>query len=57
MYTGVSGTAVLRAADAMLRALGGSEIMLLFPASTVSAGPCARPPVFSITTIGPAFPA
>jgi hypothetical protein len=29
---GVSGTAVLRAADAMLRALGGDEVSLLFAA-------------------------
>jgi hypothetical protein len=28
---GVSGTALVRAADAMLRALGGDEVSLLFP--------------------------
>lgn len=32
MYTGMSKTAVARAADAMLRALGGTEIGVLFPA-------------------------
>jgi hypothetical protein len=33
---GVSGTALVRAADAMLRALGGAEISLLFPLTSAS---------------------
>ena len=33
---GISGNAVLRAADAMLRALGGSEISVLLPAVNIA---------------------
>jgi hypothetical protein len=33
---GVSGSAVLRAADAMLRALGGAEISILLPAVNIA---------------------
>ena len=31
--TGISGAAAARAADAMLRTLGGTEVVLLFPAA------------------------
>jgi len=31
--TGISGAAAARAADAMLRTLGGTEVILLFPAA------------------------
>ncbi len=33
IYFGVSGAALMRAADAMLRSLGGAEVSLLFPQS------------------------
>jgi hypothetical protein len=31
IHFGVSGTALVRAAEAMLRALGGAEVTFLFP--------------------------
>ncbi|HZR57140.1 MAG TPA: hypothetical protein VFA74_09735 [Terriglobales bacterium] len=40
--TGVSGPAVQRAADAMLRALGGDQITLLFPLITLPNDPSAQ---------------
>jgi len=36
IHFGVSGNAVLRAADAMLRALGGAEISILLPAVNIA---------------------
>ncbi len=36
--TGISGAAAVRAADAMLRTLGGTEVILLFPAAGLPAG-------------------
>jgi hypothetical protein len=39
---GVSGTAVLRAAEAMLRALGGDEVSLLFAAVSMPDDPSAQ---------------
>jgi len=35
--TGISGAAAARAADAMLRTLGGTEVVLLFPAAGLPA--------------------
>jgi len=42
MEMGLSGAAIARAADAMLRALGGDTITLLFPALTVPNDPSAQ---------------
>ena len=39
---GVSGTAVVRAADAMLRSLGGAEVSLLFPLSAMPNDPSVQ---------------
>jgi hypothetical protein len=39
---GVSGTAVLRAADAMLRALGGDQVSLVFPLVAMPNDPSAQ---------------
>lgn len=40
--TGISGMAAVRAADAMLRTLGGTEVMLLLAASGLPADPVAE---------------
>ena len=40
--TGISNCALVRAADAMLRALGGTEITLLFPLVTLPNDPSAQ---------------
>lgn len=40
--TGISGMAAVRAADAMLRTLGGTEVMLLLAASGLPADPAAE---------------
>lgn len=40
--TGISGAAVVRAADAMLRALGDDEITLVFPLVTLPNDPSAQ---------------
>jgi hypothetical protein len=42
IHFGVSGTAVLRAADAMLRALGGDQVSLLFAAVGMPDDPSAQ---------------
>jgi len=42
MTTGVSGIAVTRAADAMLRALGGSTVSMLFPAAAMPNDPSTQ---------------
>jgi len=39
---GISGAAVVRAADSMLRALGGTEIMIMFPSLTLPDDPSAQ---------------
>jgi hypothetical protein len=39
---GVSGAAIIRAADAMLRALGGDTISVLFPATTMPNDPSVQ---------------
>src|SRR5208282_1858602 len=39
--TGISGAAAARAADAMLRTLGGTEVILLFPAAGLPGDPVA----------------
>ncbi len=39
---GVSGTAIMRAADAMLRALGGDQITLVFPLATLPNDPTVQ---------------
>jgi hypothetical protein len=40
--TGISGAAAARAADAMLRTLGGTEVTLLFPAAALPADAVAQ---------------
>jgi hypothetical protein len=40
--TGISGAAAVRAADAMLRTLGGTEVILLFAAAGLPAGALAE---------------
>jgi hypothetical protein len=40
--TGISGAAAVRAADAMLRTLGGTEVILLFAAAGLPAGAVAE---------------
>jgi len=40
--TGISGAAAVRAADAMLRTLGGTEVTLLFAAAGLAAGGMAE---------------
>ena len=40
--TGISGVALVRAADAMLRCLGGEEISLLLPVVNVAGDPAAQ---------------
>ena len=40
--TGISGAAVSRAADSMLRALGGTEIRVMFPLLTLPNDPSAQ---------------
>lgn len=42
MHAGFSGMALVRAADAMLRSLGGREISLLFPLMTLPNDPSAQ---------------
>jgi hypothetical protein len=39
---GISGAAVVRAADSMLRALGGTEIMVMFPSLILPDDPSAQ---------------
>lgn len=39
--TGISGAAAARAADAMLRTLGGTQVILLFPAAGMPGDPVA----------------
>jgi hypothetical protein len=40
--TGICGIAVVRAADAMMRSLGGTEITLMFPAAGMPSDPAAE---------------
>jgi hypothetical protein len=55
--TGISGAAAVRAADAMLRNLGSTEVTLLFPAAGLPAGGLAElglvDPGVEQATIGP----
>jgi hypothetical protein len=39
---GISGAAIVRAADSMLRALGGTEIMVMFPSLILPNDPSAQ---------------
>jgi hypothetical protein len=41
-HSGISGEAVVRAADSMLRALGGTEISVMFPSLTLPNDPSAQ---------------
>jgi hypothetical protein len=42
VHGGVQGIAVVRAADAMLRALGGDQIQFLFPSMAMPSDPAAQ---------------
>lgn len=41
-FNGISGAAVVRAADSMLHALGGTEISVMFPSLTLPDDPSAQ---------------
>lgn len=55
--TGISGAAAARAADALLRTLGGTQVILLFPAAGMPSDPVAGlgliDPGVEQATIGP----